>query len=1115
MLPGFSRALARAAAICLLSLPALAQSGVDGAISGFAEDATGAALPGTIIEAHNPATGLTLTATAGPHGEFLLTRLPAGTYQLSLSYRYLERITLDQVIVQLGTTTVIEPHLPLAGVISSITVNARPEAVEDLPASIAIDLLITTNDLDRLPLDGRHWQSFALLTPTANPDPAGDNLLSFRGLPATQNSTAVDGASDDQSFGAVPRGTGAESTAEAEDAAESGNHLRGSSSALDQNVSRHAGAAYTFSQEAVREFRISGQNYSALYGQSAGGIVTTVSKSGTNALHGSLFYQARTDALAAADPFSIATTYVDGVATNIPVKPHDLRQQFGGSAGGPILHNRLFYFYAFDQQHRNFPAISSPEDPNFFSLTDTQTALLANRGLTPSQISSALNYLSSLTGTVQRSSDQTINFAKLDWQGNDHHRGSLQYNRASASEPNGIRSTPTVAVGRASIGSSYVHLDSILARWLWTTNVHLSNEVRIQFGHDQQFETAADPLPQEPAIGPNGYAPEVAIGPDGFTFGTPVSLGRNGYPDEDKTQLADLGTWIHGRHQLQFGGEVAFVHDTIAGLTNSEGAFHYDSGVTDGHIGGLADWITDYTFNVHAYPNGGCPSIYATIHYACFRSYTQSFGQSSVSFPTQEWAFFVQDEWRVSPSLSLRAGLRYEYELLPIPQQPNPALDAAFGSRGASSVFPEDRNNLGPRVGIAWQPFGEGRGLIRIGYGLFYGRLPGAAIRSALVNTALPSSTTSIEILPTTITECPQVANQGFGYICSYTSTPPAAIAATSSAIVFDRSFRLPAVQQASLSLEREFHSVAISATYLMNLDRQLPNSVDINIAPSTAMKLFQLQQGTGAVGVQDGEIFAVPVYTQRLNPSFGPVTDIISNANATYNALVLEATRRTRRGFEFRANFAWSKALDFGQTTGAAPRTNSQFDPFEIRYDHGLSSLNHPHKIVLTAIYEPTLHHGEHWVRALTNGWATAPIFTEISGRPYSLQIFGGTRLTGGHESINGSGGATYLPTIGRNTARLPDTARLDFRIAKTIWHGEDLKIRAVADTFNLTNHLNISGVTQRAYLAGTETDGITPLTFQNAANIATEGLNTQPFGTFTAASSERRIQLGIRLDF
>jgi hypothetical protein len=137
--------------------------------------------------------------------------------------------------------------------------------------------------------------------------------------------------------------------------------------------------------------------------------------------------------------------------------------------------------------------------------------------------------------------------------------------------------------------------------------------------------------------------------------------------------------------------------------------------------------------------------------------------------------------------------------------------------------------------------------VVRVGYGQYFGRLAGATIRSALVDTAMAASSPHVRIVPTTVTDCPQVAGQKFGYVCSYVSAPPSAVAATTSAMVFDRRFRLPAVQQGSLAVERGVgHGVVASATYLMSLDRQLPNSVDINIAPSPAMEVFQLSGGTG-----------------------------------------------------------------------------------------------------------------------------------------------------------------------------------------------------------------------------------------------------------------------------
>ena len=227
-----------------------------------------------------------------------------------------------------------------------------------------------------------------------------------------------------------------------------------------------------------------------------------------------------------------------------------------------------------------------------------------------------------------------------------------------------------------------------------------------------------------------------------------------------------------------------------------EGTFSYDSGATGGKAGGLVDWITDYTFNVNAYPNGGCPSIGAAVHDFCFRSYSQSFGQQSLSFATQEWAGFVQEDWRAAARLTVHAGVRYEYEFLPLPQQPNAGLDEVFGATGATSVFPEDRNNFGPRLGVAWQPFGVGHGVVRVGYGVYFGKLPGATLRAALLDTAMAGSTTRMRILPTTETVCPQNTEVGFGYACSYVAAPSGVAEATTSAMVFDRRFRLPMVQQ-------------------------------------------------------------------------------------------------------------------------------------------------------------------------------------------------------------------------------------------------------------------------------------------------------------------------------
>ena len=303
-----------------------------------------------------------------------------------------------------------------------------------------------------------------------------------------------------------------------------------------------------------------------------------------------------------------------------------------------------------------------------------------------------------------------------------------------------------------------------------------------------------------------------------------------------------------------------------------------------------------------------------------------------------------------------------------------------------------------------------------------------------------------------------------------------------------------------------------------VNIDRQLPNSVDINIAPATATKTFQLQGGTGAVGVSDGEMFVVPFYSQRVNTNFGPVTDIVSNADATYNAMVLEARRRLRGGFEFRASWTWAKAIDYGQG-GATPRTNAQFDPFNVLYDKGLSALNYPHKILASAVWEPTLaqrtalasDRGE-WM----DGCSALYRVERQAIQPGHLRRHAALRWTREHQrrgrrGVSADGGEEYAAAAGYRAAR---SAR-----QPGVHLTERVRMRGSVEIFNLTNRVNYSAIMQRAFLLGTEANGVTPLIFQNAATVAAEGLNVQPFGTFTAASTgqspERQVQLGVRVEF
>ncbi len=606
------------ASLFTASLAAHPQSSTSGAIAGLVADSTGHPVAGALVDILDPATGRDTRVTTSSTGSFLASPLPPAEYLIRISAPGVHLTGVDHVAVEVGGTSSFHATI-LPSTSSEITVNATSsvDTLED-PSS-ATSSVLDERDIEHLPTDGRSWQNFAQLTPQANPGSSSDEtgLLSFRGLAPTQNSSRLDGADDDQSYNAAPHGSGTDAGPEAEDETESeaqspsGNSGRNFSSG--SGAGARPGAEYTFSEAAVREFRVVGQGYSALYGHAAGGVIATISKSGTDTLHGSAFYLIRQSAWAATNPFSIATNYNNGAPTSELVKPPDLRQQFGGTLGGPLFPrrypHRFFFFYTFDAQRRSFPAVSSPENPAFYNLTPTQTALLGNRGVTAAKIAAGLSFLDSLTGVVPRRADQTVNFLKLDTQLSPRNRLSLQGNLSRFSSPSGIRSAPVVNRATRSFGNQNIRTDSILARWLYTRHANLSNELRVQGNRDLHSDQAQTPLPQEPAIAAGGLSPEIAIGPQGFYFGTPASIGKRSNPDEYRVQLADIGTLVHGRHLLQTGFDWSYVHDTTDSITNSAGSFHYDSGNTGGHAGGLVDWITDYTFNVNTYPNGGCPTI--------------------------------------------------------------------------------------------------------------------------------------------------------------------------------------------------------------------------------------------------------------------------------------------------------------------------------------------------------------------------------------------------------------------------------------------------------------------------------------------------------------------------
>ena len=1092
----------------LIALPLLAvtqgrvwaQDLATGAVNGVMIDSAGASVANVSLTLRNVATGEMRSVKADRLGEFLFSSLPPGTYVLEASASSFTALRVNEVVVAVGHTTRLLPRLQAGGVSQRVTVRAG-----DVPGfEPPVNADLSPSEMVMLPLDGRRFQTLAALTPLISAEDAsvvlnpaeesgdaapGDTdtaRLAVRGQDPSLNRFTVDGVDSTRHFDMSPRG---------------GNAL-----------------PFTVALEAVQEFAVRAiADGEDAHGRSAGGAVHAVTRRGGEDLHGSAFFYLRNSAADAANPFSVVTRYNGGAALTTYVKPRDQREQFGGSLGGRLLRG-TFGFVAAEGQRRSFPVVSTPSDAGFYTLTAVQTALLANRGVGAGAIAKGLSFLDSLTGPVDRHANELAVSPRMDWDGRRAH-GSVAWNHLRFASPAGSNALPVVARGRGSVSGLATHVDAVSVqatvpggRWL--------TDVKAGYSRDATFAVSPTSLAQEPHTGPGGAVPEVTLA-DAFSFGSVTSAGSRRLPDE---RVADtsLKARFHGRaHTVTVGVSAALVDERVGAREASSGRYSYTNSAAAGRAGALVDFLTDATYTSATYPNGGCPSVYAQPHFFCFNSFTQSFGSvAETRFHTGEWTAFVGDGWRVTPRLRLDAGVRYEWNRMPPPQHPNAILDAAFGGFAATGSLPGDTNNLAPHAGVAYAL--TGRTVLRVGYGFEFASLPGSTVQRALENTAQPASQTTLRLTPRTIID-PACSSYGtnFGYPATFTCSPFGPVAGAGSAWMFSRGFQMPAVQTAELSVSQEVSQRAsVSGSYVLALSRELTDTVDLNVAPSTSRVAFRLVRTGGEAGARGGDVFNVPLYTARRTQAFGPVTGILSDGNGVYHAAVLTG-QHVSGALTLRGSWTWSKSLDTVRSGASTRNESGHFDPFQPLFDRAASNFDHAHRVVLLGTWNAEVRRGEAWMRRIADGWSLSPVALLQSGRPYSYNLSGGTALPGGRESLNGSGGANFLPSVGRNTLRLPWTESVDVRVARAFSLQRDsVRLRLSGEAFNLLNHVNLTAVEQRAFLMGAAgTDGVVPLVFQDAATLQAEGLTGRAFGQPSASANsvtrERRLQAGLRVEW
>lgn len=1019
------------AILTLATMTVLAQSTVSGGINGKVVDPQGAVVPNAAINVTNIGTNQSVTVNTTENGDFRVTSLQPGTYKLETTVSGFAPGVIERVVVEVGKSTTITFQLAVGQATAEVQVTAEAPVINTNDSTNSTN--INQTSINELPINGRRASNFVLLTPGVAPDGAF-GLISFRGISGLLNNSTIDGGDNNQAFFSEERG--------------------------------RTRINYAISQDAVREFSVNTSNYSAEFGRAAGGVVNTVTKSGSNEFHGSLFYYLRDNKWGARNAFSFQSVLAPSGGTQIVgLKPKDQRHQFGGSLGGPIVKDKLFFFFSYDQQKRDFPAVAAPSSPTFFSSANVAT--LTSRGVTQQQIDAGINFLRSLTGVVPRKGDQDIFLPKIDWVINDKNTFSIVYNRMRWESPAGVQTQAVVSRGIASFGDDKVSIDTVNARLNSTFSSNVLNEARFQWSRDLEQQFAQPPAPGEPTTA-NGFSPQVAIGGGGFTFGKPNFLDRAAYPDEKRWQFADTVTWTKGRHTVKFGGDFNYVTDLLDNLFQNAGAYSYSN---------LTEFLSDFAN----------PSLRR------FTSFAQNFGPTAFEFSTRDYNAFYQHDIRVDNRLTLNFGLRYEYQQMPEPQIPN-SLEPRTNN------FPSDKNNFGPRFGFALDATGDGKNVFRAGYGIYYGRIINSTISNAITNTGSPGAQKSTgNLTPTT---SGGIAPNYPGVL----SALPTLGGNLGAIVVFKDGMQNPLIHQMDVIYERLIgKNTVVSVSGLLSIGRFLPTFVDTNLRQPTSTTTYTIVGGDF-----NGQTVTVPYFTgARPNTTFSSITEIRDTISSEYYGLVLQANRRLTSGVQFQTSYTFSQARDNGQGSQTFSTVNVPLNPFDQDADRGRSTLDIPHRFVASLVYSPRTIFGvgrnSSAGRAIFGGWTISPIVTIQSGRVYSYGVTG--NVSGGTAGgILGAGGANRLPFLEPNTRRMPYVWNTDLRISRRFRFTETMNLELLAEGFNIFNRLNVTNVGSTAYTVSGST-----LT-QTSANAATFGI---PSEAGNSIFRERQVQIAARFQF